>query len=365
MTSVAVTGASGNVGLAVLEALSGRPDVDAVVAIARRQPAPPAPAAPTSATQPSGASTTRVEWRQLDVADGGEPLVRAFAGADVVIHLAWLIQPSRDEAATWRANVQGTAQVLDAASEAGVGAVIAASSVGAYSPGPKEHPVAESWPTNGVATSSYSRQKAYVERLLDAFECRHPEVRVVRLRPGLVFQARAATEIRRYFVGPFLPGKLLSPGASPSSRTFLAWSRSWSMPSDLAEAYLRAALREVRGAFNVAADPPLDTAAMAAALGARPVNIPFGLARAAAAVSWHLRLQPTAAAWLDLARATPLMDIARAHDELGWSATRSAPEVLRELLAGMAKGAGAATPPLAPDRPRRRLHELATGIGRR
>lgn len=365
MTTVAVTGASGNVGLAVLEALSGRPDVDAVVAIARRLPAPPAPAVPTSATQPSGASTTRVDWRPLDVADGGEALVRAFTGADVVIHLAWLIQPSRDEAATWRVNVQGTARVLDAASEAGVGAVIAASSVGAYSPGPKEHPVPESWPTDGVATSSYSRQKAYVERLLDVFECRHPEVRVVRLRPGLVFQARAATEIRRYFAGPFLPRKVVEPGRLPLFPHIPGLVTQLVHAGDLAEAYVRAALREVRGAFNVAADPPLDTAAMAAALGARPVTIPFGPARAAAAVSWHLRLQPTAATWLDLARAAPLMDIARAHDELGWSATRSAPEVLRELLAGMAKGAGAATPPLAPDRPRRRLHELATGIGRR
>ena len=37
------------------------------------------------------------------------------------------------------------------------------------------------------------------------FERDHPSVRVVRLRPGLVFQRGAASEIRRLFAGPFLP----------------------------------------------------------------------------------------------------------------------------------------------------------------
>ncbi len=289
----------------------------------------------------------------------------AFSGADVVIHLAWLIQPSRDEAATWRANIRGTAQVLDAAAKAGVGSVIAASSVGAYSTGPKDHPVGESWPTDGVATSSYSRQKAYVERLLDAFECRNPAVRLVRIRPGLVFQARAATEIRRYFAGPLLPGFVLKPGRVPVFPNIPGLVTQIVHAEDLAQAYVRATLGEVRGAFNVAADPPLDTAAMAAALGARPVTVPFAVARAAANLTWHLRLQPTAAGWLDLARAAPLMDIDRAHRELGWFSTRSAPDVVRELFAGMASGAGGATPPLAADRPARRLRELATGVGGR
>jgi nucleoside-diphosphate-sugar epimerase len=269
MTTVVVTGASGNVGSAVLDALTRRPEVRDVVAIARRGPSP------SSAPSPADGSTARVsaariQWQPLDVADGGEPLLQALTGADVVIHLAWLLQPSRDEAATWRANVHGTTEVLEAAAHAGVGAVIVASSVGAYSPGPKDHAVAESWPTEGVATSSYSRQKAYVERLVDAFECRHPEIRVVRLRPGLVFQARAASEIRCYFAGPFLPGSLLAPDRLPIFPDIPGLATQLVHAEDLAQAYMEAAFREVRGAFNVAADPPLDTAAMATPLGARP-----------------------------------------------------------------------------------------------
>src|SRR5256885_11830653 len=92
---------------------------------------------------------------------------------------------------------------------AGVGALVFASSVGAYSPGPKDHRVDESWPTDGVETSFYSRHKAEVERMLDRFEHEFPGVRVVRLRPGLVFKREAAAEIRRYFAGPLLPGPLM------------------------------------------------------------------------------------------------------------------------------------------------------------
>jgi UDP-glucose 4-epimerase len=33
----------------------------------------------------------------------------------------------------------------------------------------------------------------------------HPALRVVRLRPGLIFQRDIGTEISRYFLGPFVP----------------------------------------------------------------------------------------------------------------------------------------------------------------
>ena len=71
-------------------------------------------------------------------------------------------------------------------------ALLYASSVGAYSPGPKDRRVDESWPTGGTPTSYYARHKAEVERRLDRFEQEAPDVRVVRMRPGLVFKKEAA-----------------------------------------------------------------------------------------------------------------------------------------------------------------------------
>ena len=104
--------------------------------------------------------------------------------------------------------MDGSARVFRAAADAGVASLVYASSVGAYSPGPKDRRVDESWPANGITSSFYSRHKAAVEKLLDRFEREHPQVRVVRLRPGLIFKREAASGIRRLFAGPFLPSPL-------------------------------------------------------------------------------------------------------------------------------------------------------------
>src|SRR5207248_9473075 len=124
----------------------------------------------------------KTEWEQADVVR--DDLASRFQGADAVVHLAWAIQPSRDEATLHAVNVEGSRRVFDAVARAGVPALVYASSVGAYAPGPKDRAVDESWPTTGIATSFYSRHKAAVERILDSFEAAHPGVRVVRLRPG-------------------------------------------------------------------------------------------------------------------------------------------------------------------------------------
>ncbi|WP_369028531.1 NAD-dependent epimerase/dehydratase family protein, partial [Nocardia farcinica] len=107
-----------------------------------------------------------------------------FRGADVVVHLAWLFQPTHRPLDTWRANVGGTARVLEAVAAARVPALVYASSVGAYSPCTDDRPVSESWPTEGWPGAAYMLEKAYVERLLDTFERQQPDCRVVRMRPA-------------------------------------------------------------------------------------------------------------------------------------------------------------------------------------
>src|SRR3954451_2458904 len=137
---VVVVGASGNVGTSVLAALVADDDIESIVGIARRRPQLEVP---------------KTEWIAADVAtDGLEP---HFEGADAVVHLAWAIQPSHDLEAVRRINVDGSARVFDATARADVPALVYASSVGAYSTGPKDRAVDESWPTDGVPTSFYSR----------------------------------------------------------------------------------------------------------------------------------------------------------------------------------------------------------------
>src|SRR3954449_8562331 len=189
---VVVTGATGNVGTSVVRALAADPAVEEIVGLARRLP---------KAREP------RTRWVKADITVS--PLEPIFRDADAVIHLAWLIQPSRDERELEAVNVLGSRRVFEAAAAAGAKALVHASSIGAYSPGSKDRAVDESWPTDGIETSFYSRHKAEVERLLDSFEREFPDVRTGRYRPGLILKGEPAEETRRYFIGPFLPSQLV------------------------------------------------------------------------------------------------------------------------------------------------------------
>jgi nucleoside-diphosphate-sugar epimerase len=330
---IVVTGATGNLGTSVLPALAADPAVDSVLGLARRLPE---------------RSWPKAEFAAVDVAAPDADLVGCLRGADAAIHLAWAIQPARNEQAMWHTNVEGTAALLRAAVAAGVGAVVVASSVGAYSPGPKDRRVGESWPTHGVPTSAYSRQKAYVERMLDSFEAEHPEVRVVRMRPGLLLKGDAASEVLRLFLGRFVPPALLGRRLVPLFPNARRLRFQVAHSLDAGEAFARAAVRPVRGAFNVAAEPVLDGVGLANLLHARPVPAPRSLLRAAASVSWRLHLQPSDPGWVDLVLAVPLMDTSRARRELEWEPRYDAADAVAEILDGFRDGAGMETAPLTP-----------------
>jgi UDP-glucose 4-epimerase len=246
-----------------------------------------------------------------------------------------------------------------------VPALVYASSIGAYSPGPKDRPVDESWPTDGISTSFYSRHKAEVERILDAFEQEHPSIRVVRLRPGLIFKKDAASGIRRLFFGPLIPNALVRKTAIPVIPNIERLVFQAVHSHDIGEAYRLAVTKEVSGAFNIAADPILDPPELARIFDARLVKVSAGAVRRAAAVSWHMHLQPTPPGWLDMALGVPVMDTSRARDELGWTPSTPASDALLELVAGLREAAGIETPPLSPRTGGPgRIREFATGIGR-
>ena len=347
---VVVVGATGNIGTSVLRSLEKEERVESVLGLARRLP---------------GLTMPKVEWASADVVS--DDLVPYFRGADAVVLLAWIIQPSRDLNKQWMVNVEGSTRAARAAKEAGVPALHYASSVGAYSPGPKDRRVDESWPTGGTPTSYYARHKAEVERRLDRFEQEAPDVRVVRMRPGLVFKKEAATGIRRLFAGPFLPGPLVRPELIkvvpdvPNLRSQIVHSY------DVGEAFRLAIVNdEARGPFNLATEPVLDPAEIGRILDARPVPVSAQVARTGARLSWLLRMQPVSEGWLDMAMSVPIMDSGRARRELGWEPQRSADEALLDLLEGLRTGAGLDTPPLSPKTGGPfRIREILTGVGGR
>jgi nucleoside-diphosphate-sugar epimerase len=134
---------------------------------------------------------------------------------------------------------------------------------------------------------------------------------------------------------------------------------------DAAEAYCRAVTSDVRGAFNLAAEPIVTGPVLAEVMGARLVEVPPIVVRAGLATAWHLRASPAEPALFDLVMAAPLLDSTRARVELSWEPRVSAVDALTELVEGMAAGAGGASRPLERDGFRARLREVAAGVGSR
>ncbi|MCI4063681.1 NAD-dependent epimerase/dehydratase family protein [Micromonospora sp. R77] len=336
---IVIVGASGNVGTALLRRLRQESGAE-LVGVARRLPGPDA-----------GSPYDGVEWHSCDIGAPGaaEKLSAIFAGARAVVHLAWQIQPSHEQRTLHRTNVGGSRAVTEAVVRAKVPALVYASSVGTYAPGPKDHPVSEQWPATGVPGSSYSRDKAEVEALLDTVEREHPELRVVRLRPGLIFQRDAGTEITRYFLGPLAPVRLLRYGRIPLVPANRRLRMQAVHADDVADAYAKAVLGEARGAFNVAADPVLTPELVARHFHGWTVPVAAPVLRVAAALTWRARLQPVDAGWVELGLNAPLMSSARAETELGWTPRIDALTALKELFAGMAHGEGTDGPPMSTD----------------
>ncbi|MFC0601523.1 NAD-dependent epimerase/dehydratase family protein [Streptomyces palmae] len=348
---VVVVGATGNIGTSLVRSLVGDPQVGSITGIARRTPS---------------WSPPKTTWISTDVgADGPDDLTGYVQGADAVVHLAWLFQPTHDPLTTWRTNVEGSIRVFEAVVAAGVPALVVSSSVGAYSPGPKDRRVDESWPTHGWPEAAYAREKAYVERVLDVFERDHPGVRVVRMRPGFVFQRGAAVEQRKLFAGPFVPGRLVRPGLVPLVPDLPGLRFQALHAQDAAEAFHQAVVRPVRGAFNLAAEPVVDARELADLLNARVFPVPAGAAEAALATLWHLRVVPATPALLRTVLRLPLMDTARAVDELGWQPRYSSANALGEFLRGLREATGGRTPPLSGRRSGGRITEPRAGVGGR
>jgi UDP-glucose 4-epimerase len=341
---IVITGASGNVGTALLRRLAGDHEL---VGVCRRPP-------------DGGAPYDAVGWHALDLAAPSalaalRPIVR---GADAVVHLAWGFQPSRDVAYLDRLAIDGTRAVVDAAEAEAVPHLVHMSSVGAYSPGRER--VTEQWPTEGISSLAYSREKVAAERILDERE-QHGSSRtaIARMRPGLIVQRDAGSALLRYGLPAFVPSGLLR------HVPLLPLDRDLVVPivhtDDVADALARVLEQRATGPFNLAADPPVTRDLIAEVLGARTVHIPRALLRAAAALSWRTGVQPLDPGWIDLAFAVPLLDTGRARRELGWTPSTDARTALAQVVAGMADGAFTVSPAL---RPRTVAAELAALVRR-
>lgn len=329
---IVVTGASGNIGTALLRQLIARGDT--VVGVSRRRP-------------PMVPPYRDADWITADVGSAAaEQLLQpTFADADAVVHLAWLLQPDRDRELLRRVNQGGLRAVLAAVRAAQVPHLVHFSSIGAYSPAPgtvKD----ESWSTGGVAGSAYSEDKAACERMLDQAE----DVRISRVRPAVVLHPEASSEVKRYFLGPLVPRSLLRPALlrlAPLPRSFAV---QFVHAEDVVDAVSRILSQRAEGAFNLAAEPVIDRGRYAEIFGGVGPPVPVGVLKAMTEASWRARIQPTSGGWVDMGFSLPNISSDRARRELGWQPQHPADRALAEFVEALRQGAHGAGPLLGEGR---------------
>jgi UDP-glucose 4-epimerase len=315
---VVVTGATGNVGMALTSRLSSRGDT--VVAIARHHD--PRLDMPNVVFSPCDIGSPEALPR----------LAAEFADATAVVHLAWAINPESYDAPMRRTNIAGSANVLRAADIARAPHLVCASSAAAYGGAPRWLRVAENHPVgHGIPGSAYSVQKAEFEAMLDGFAADHPGVVVGRVRPCGIVAPEEGGRLASWLLSPLAPrgafGRLPLP-TWPGMRFQLVGV------DDVAAAIERLVDAGVPGAFNIASEPVLRPADFGAA-GARHVTLPYWLLSAAAAASWRVGVQPLHPGWLRLADRSAVLATVKVRRTLGWKPTVSGREALAQLVSAV------------------------------
>ncbi|PBA30329.1 epimerase [Mycobacterium intracellulare] len=331
---IVITGASGNVGTALLRRLTADDSDYEIVGISRRRP-------------PSDDVYRSAHWHELDLADSGVELelLKVFRGAACVVHLAWGFQPTRNRRYLDAVGVNGSAAVLSAAHNAKVPHLLHMSSVGTYAAGRYGQKVDETFSTAGIPSSAYSRAKSAVEHMLDGYEGHNPDgVGITRMRPGFILQRDAALGLRRYTLPAYVDPRWVR------WLPLLPLDRSLSVSivhaDDVADACVKAIERRALGPFNLAAEPPVGRDDIAKALRARPIHVPSPLLGLLVAASWRARLQPLDRGWLDMAFSLPLLGTDRARNVLGWSPRWSSEAALADLVDGFLNTWGTQSPVL-------------------
>jgi nucleoside-diphosphate-sugar epimerase len=325
--TVAVTGPTGDIGRSLLRALERTREVGRVVAMARRP------------FDPAAEGLRKTEYRQADVLDA-DTVAEVVTGADVVVHLAFVIMGSADE--TQAVNLRGSRNVFGAALDAGAKRLVYASSVAAYgfhSDNPEW--LTEDLPPRGTRRHYYSAQKAELEvALQDMLDDGTTGAYV--FRPCIVAGPDALTLVQSIpyvtisdrLPGPVLRALELMPALKPVIP-------NPGVPFQLVHhddvaAALRAAVlgRGEPGTYNLAADGTLTMADLADALGWYSFPVPELALGAASELVARLPFVPAEAQWIESIRRPVLMDTSKARKVLGWRPHHDARETLQELVDG-------------------------------
>ncbi len=325
--TVAVTGPTGALGKAFIKVLEEDPAIDRVVGMARRP------------FDPAELGWTKFEYRRGDITDRGavDDLVK---GADVVVHLAFIILGQPDEAR--EVNIEGSRNVFEATFEAEASRLVYTSSVAAYG-FHEDNPelLDEDVPARGSPEHYYSAHKAEVEGLLNNM-LQGRNTNIYTFRPCIVAGPNATElieEIPYVKIGEKLPDAvrnvvgnipLLRPVIPDPGTPFQLVHED-----DVADALLIAVKGDVvPGAYNLAAEGEVSVTDLAHALGWYAIPVPEIAIDTTARIVSRLPYMPAQVSWINAVRVPVLMDTAKARRNLGWNPRHDALETLAETIHG-------------------------------
>jgi UDP-glucose 4-epimerase len=298
---VVVTGAAGRLARVLIPRLLADPHITAVHAVD---------------INPLPFSDPGLVTVQADVRD--PVCIEQLEQADVLIHMAFVLmggglgRARHDREAVRAVNVQGSHHVLGAAAEAGVPRLVFVSSAavyGAWSDLPA--PVPEDTPLRPLPGFAYAEDKAAVEQWLDTLEVHSPHLHVIRLRPHAILGPHAHPVLARLLHQPLVPAL-----RKPLPLIQCVWEE------DVAEAIHLSLRSAARGAFNLAADPPMSLRDMIRQNRRFTVPVPLSWLTAGQRLAWWLTPTAGEPGWVRGLRHSLVLDTRRARDELGWTPRR-------------------------------------------
>lgn len=312
---VAVTGATGEIGRPFVRRLEATPGVGEISTMARRP------------LDPSRHGWTRTRFVRGDVTNRDD-VARFVEGADVVVHLAFLILGNRH--ATRATNLDGSRAVFGAAVAAGCRRIVYTSSIAAYGfHADHRLPLTEDDPARGTDDFYYSAQKAELERAL-AEAVAGTDTEAFVFRPPFV-GGRDAHALMLILPHVQLASALpVSLPLGPLGRATQALP-DFGVPlqivhvEDVAAALCSAVVGAgPPGLYNLAAPGLLTMTDIAHALGWRAIRLPCAAISAAAAVHRALPAAPALSDWVETLPAPVIMATDKAERELR-RATRRPP----------------------------------------
>ena len=263
---IAITGGSGYVGSCLIKKLEKEAWVDSILSL--------------DINPPTANLHQKTTYRVHDLVNPFDDLMTKFK-PDVLIHLSFVLKPTRNREKTEKVNLQGTLNALSAAEASKAKQFIYFSSTTIYGAYP-DNPIwlNENSLIRPKSRFQYAVDKAKSEFLIEKFASNNRSLKILILRGCPVMGPNANNFISRAFQKPLLIGL-----------------RNYDPPmqfiheDDVVNLMEFAMLNEISGTYNIAGEGTITWSEMAILIRAKMISLPAFLLSLLTEISWQTRIQ--------------------------------------------------------------------------